>query len=101
MTTKMSYTEARQNLASVLDRAVHDREPVIITRRGSPNAVVLAEDEYRSLMETVYLLRTPANARRIFDAIDEADRGEGIVMTMEELRAMVEAEIAGEKSGAE
>jgi antitoxin YefM len=69
----------------------------VITRRGMPNAVVLAEDEYRSLMETVYLLRTPANARRLFDAIERSERGEGIEMTIEELRAMVEQGIAEAK----
>ena len=47
MTAQMSYTEARKRFAEVLDRAVHDREAVVITRRGAPNAVVLAEDEYR------------------------------------------------------
>jgi len=86
MTVETSYTEARRNLAAVLDRAVDDREPVVIIRRGKPSAVVIAADELASLVETAYLFRVPANADRLTAALDQLDRSEGRVMTVEALR---------------
>jgi len=89
MATELSYSEARQNLASVLDRAVHDREPVVIKRRGSPNAVVIAEDDLRQLLETAHQLRSPTNARRLLEALDRSQRGEVESLTLDELRSRV------------
>lgn len=71
-----SYSAARRNLKTVFDRACRDREPVLITRRTGGNVVVLAESEYRALEETAYLLRSPANAQRLLDAVARDRRGE-------------------------
>ncbi|MGO1543575.1 MAG: type II toxin-antitoxin system Phd/YefM family antitoxin [Gulosibacter sp.] len=74
----MSYSESRRRYAEVLDSVVDDREEIVITRSGREPAVILSLDEYQSLKETAYLMRSPANARRLLEAIDrlESDQGE-------------------------
>ncbi len=64
-----SYSEARRNLKTVFDRVCRDREPMLITRKNGGNVVVLPEEEYAALEETAYLLRSPANARRLLEAV--------------------------------
>ncbi|MFR9771817.1 type II toxin-antitoxin system Phd/YefM family antitoxin [Nocardia sp. SC052] len=61
----MNYTEARANLASVLDSAAEDLEEVVITRTGREPVVVVALSEYRALKETAYPLGNPADARHL------------------------------------
>ena len=73
----MTYTESRANYAQVLDIAVEDLEEVVITRAGREPAVILSLAEYESLKETAHLLRSPANARKLLDAIDELEAGGG------------------------
>lgn len=73
----MTYTESRANYAQVLDIAVEDLEEVVITRAGHEPAVILSLAEYESLKETAHLLRSPANARKLLDAIDELEAGGG------------------------
>lgn len=74
----MSYTESRAKYAEVLDSVVNDREEVVITRAGHEPAVIVSLDDYESLKETAYLLRSPANARRILASIDELESGKGV-----------------------
>lgn len=73
----MTYSESRANYAEVLDSVVDDREAVIITRAGHEPAVILSLADYESLRETAYLLRSPANARRLLDSMEALERGEG------------------------
>ncbi|WP_446663702.1 type II toxin-antitoxin system Phd/YefM family antitoxin [Flexivirga sp. B27] len=73
----MSYTESRSKYAEVLDSVVDDREEVVITRAGHEPAVIVSLDDYESLKETAYLLRSPANARRLLASIDELEAGGG------------------------
>lgn len=73
----MSYTESRARYAEVLDAVVNDREEVVITRAGHEPAVIVSLDDYESLKETAYLLRSPANARRLLESIDELEAGKG------------------------
>lgn len=94
MSKHVSYSEARQHLAAMMDHAVNEREAVVITRRGQPSVVLLAEAEYSSMMETLYLLSSRNNARRLFDALDQADAGMGIEVDLAELKQQVEAAIA-------
>lgn len=73
-----SYTDLRKNLAAMLDKVNADHEPLIITRdRGKPAAVLMSLEDFASFEETRYLLRSPANAKRLADAIDELDAGKG------------------------
>lgn len=73
----MSYSESRAKYAEVLDSVVNDREEVVITRAGHQPAVIVSLDDYESLKETAYLLRSPANARRLLASIDELEAGSG------------------------
>ncbi len=72
----VSYSEARDNLKAVMDRAVEDADVTIITRRGSSNAVLLSQDLFDSLMETVHLLRSPANAAHLAQSVAQDQAGQ-------------------------
>ncbi|HEX4738307.1 MAG TPA: type II toxin-antitoxin system prevent-host-death family antitoxin [Allosphingosinicella sp.] len=74
----ISYSEARENLKSVIDQAVADRAPIAITRQRGEGAVLISESEWASIEETLYLLRSPANAKRLLESIAELDAGKGI-----------------------
>jgi antitoxin YefM len=56
----------------VLDAVVNDREEVVITRAGHEPVVIVSLDDFESLRETAYLMRSPANARRLLDAYGAA-----------------------------
>lgn len=73
----ITYSSARANLASVMDRVCSDHEALIITRNGEKSVVMLSLEDYKALEETTYLLRSPANARRLLAAISELSAGKG------------------------
>ena len=82
----VTYTEAREKLASLWDEVLSSREAVVIKRRGHPDVALLPADELSSLIETAHLLRSPANARRLLGALKRAGSGKGRAMTMNDLR---------------
>ncbi|REL35295.1 type II toxin-antitoxin system Phd/YefM family antitoxin [Thalassotalea euphylliae] len=71
----ISFTEARNGLKSVLDNVVDDASTTVITRRDAEDAVVMSLDYYNSLMETVHLLRSPANAEHLHKSIEQYKAG--------------------------
>jgi antitoxin YefM len=75
----MTYSESRARYAEVLNSVTDDREEVVITRAGHEPVVIVSLEDYESLKETAYLLRSPANARRLLASIDELENGGGIV----------------------
>ncbi len=75
----MSYSESRARYAQVLDSVVEDREEVVITRAGHEPVVIVSLDDYESLKEAAYLLRSPANARRLLASIDRLESGAGTI----------------------
>jgi antitoxin YefM len=75
----MTYTESRARYAETLTAVVEDREEVVITRAGHEPVVIVSLDDYQSLKETAYLLRSPENARRLLTAIDRLESGGGVV----------------------
>jgi antitoxin YefM len=83
----ISYTEARDRLASVWDQAVSTREPVTIDRRGHESVVLVPASEWEGLLETAHLLRSPANSRRLLAALNRLDQGEGQELSMVALRS--------------
>ena len=87
--SSISYSEARDRLASVWDEAVSTREPVVIDRRGHESVVLVPVGEWEGLLETAHLLRSPANARRLLGALQRLESGEGEVLTVDELAAKV------------
>ncbi len=89
MANRTTYTHARANLASLLDRVAETREAYVIERRNGENVALIAEDELSSLLETAHLLRSPKNARRLASALERAlDEGETAPApsTLEDLR---------------
>ncbi|OFA29814.1 prevent-host-death protein [Glaciecola punicea] len=74
----VSFTDARNGLKAVLDTVVNDADTTIITRRDSEDAVVMSLDYYNSLMETVYLLKSPQNAAHLAKSIAQYKAGENI-----------------------
>tara|TARA_B100000676_G_C17592026_1_gene587544 strand:+ start:47 stop:310 length:264 start_codon:yes stop_codon:yes gene_type:complete len=73
----ISYTAARENLASTINEVCEDRSPVIITRKREQAVVMMSLEDYESLEETSYLLRVPANAQRLQESIEGLEKGEG------------------------
>ncbi|WP_298232097.1 type II toxin-antitoxin system Phd/YefM family antitoxin [uncultured Azohydromonas sp.] len=73
----ITYTAARANLASTMDRVCDDHEPVIITRNGQQSVVMLSLEDFKALEETAYLLRSPANAKRLLAAMEQLEAGKG------------------------
>ena len=73
---QVSYTDLRQNLARYINEAVESRAPILVTRQGGKgNVVILSEAEFEGWQETVHLLRSPANAKRLLQSIRSADTG--------------------------
>ena len=73
----LSYTDSRARYAEVLDSVVDDREEVVITRAGHEPVVIVSLDDYEALKETAYLMRSPVNARRLLDAMERLEAGQG------------------------
>ncbi len=73
----ITYSTARANLARTMDRVCEDHTPLIITRQKESSVVMLSLEDYQALAETAYLLRNPANARRLLTAVDELAAGAG------------------------
>jgi antitoxin YefM len=72
----LSYTQLRENLASVMDEVCASRAPVIVTRQRAPSVVMISLEEWESWQETFHLLRSPRNAERLLSAIRGADAGD-------------------------
>lgn len=75
----VSFSEARKHLKSVLDTVNDDANATIVTRRDADDAVVMSLDYYNSLMETVYLLKSPANAAHLAKSIAQYQAGKTVV----------------------
>jgi antitoxin YefM len=81
-----TYTKLRENLASVMDRVVNDREVVIVRRKGDQRVAMVPADELSGLLETAHLLRSPRNADRLLKALRRADRRKAKPESLDELR---------------
>ena len=92
MTIQTTYTQARDGLAKLLDQVTHNREVVVIQRRGEEAVAMIAASELESLMETAYLLRSPLNTERLLLALGRALRDEGEPQTINDLRNEINLE---------
>ena len=81
----ITYTAARESLAATMDQVCEDHDPVIITRNRDQAVVLISLEDYESLQESAYLLRSPANARRLLESISELESGKGIQRTLSDL----------------
>lgn len=86
MTIQTTYTQARAQLAALLDEVTHNREIVIIQRRGEEDVALIAVDELAGLLETAHLLRSPRNAERLLNALSRARARQEMPQSLEELR---------------
>ena len=75
----MSMSESRANYAATLDSVINDQEEIVITRPGGENVVMIPQHEYESMRETLYLMASPVNRRRISRSVDQLNRGRGHV----------------------
>ena len=75
----LSFTEARANLKSVMDRVVADHAPVAVTRQRGEGVVMISQSDWESMEETMYLLSSPRNAERLLRSIERMNAGTGEV----------------------
>ncbi|WP_373491156.1 type II toxin-antitoxin system Phd/YefM family antitoxin [Parasphingorhabdus sp.] len=72
-----NFSKARANLKALMDRVVADKVPVKITRQNGEAVVMISESEWAGMEETIHLLSSPENARRLMESIKQLDAGEG------------------------
>jgi antitoxin YefM len=73
----ITYTYVRNNLAKTLEKVCDDHDPVIVTRQNQNSVVIMSLEDYESMTETAYLLRSPKNAQRLIRSIADLDSGKG------------------------
>jgi antitoxin YefM len=73
----VTYTYVRNNLAKTLEKVCDDHDPVIVTRQNQNSVVIMSLEDYESLTETAYLLRSPKNAQRLIQSIADLESGKG------------------------
>ena len=71
----ITYSNARAHLATTMDKVYDDHEPVVITRKSGKNVVLMSIEDFESWQETAYLLRSPANAKRLIRSMEQAESG--------------------------
>ena len=81
----ITYTAARENLAATMDQVCRDHTPVIITRKREQAVVMISLEDYSALEETAYLLRSPANARRLLESVEKLKGKQGVSRRLDEL----------------
>ena len=74
----VSYSDLRKNLANVLDGVIEDHSPVLVTRQNNQTAVLISLDDFNAYEETAYLLKSPANAKRLRDSIAQIEGGKTV-----------------------
>ena len=80
----ITYSTARATLADTMNRVCEDHEPIIITRNGQQAVVMMSLDDFKSLEETSYLLRSPKNAKRLLESIAALEAGKGAARSLAE-----------------
>ena len=86
MSITLTYSQARQNLASLLDEVSLNREVVIINRKNAENVAMISESELSGILETAHLLRSPKNAVRLLKTLLKVQEKNEIPQTLEELK---------------
>lgn len=86
MSITLTYTQARANLAKLLDEVSHNKEVVIINRKNAENVALVSESELSSILETAHLLRSPKNAQRLLKALLKVHEQKEVPQTLHELK---------------
>lgn len=95
MAIETTYTQARDQLKSLMDKAVADREVVLVRRRHGGDVALIAADELSSILETAHLLRSPANARRLLAALERSQHDTLSPTSVESLSALLVQDSGG------
>ncbi len=80
----LSYTALRNTLAKTMEKVCKDHQPVVITRKSEGAVVMVSLEDYESLEETTYLLRSPKNVRRLIESISQLEEGKGLEKALKE-----------------
>jgi antitoxin YefM len=80
----ISYTAARSNFAKTMGQVCDDHAPIAITRKGEGAVVMMSMEDYQSLEETAYLLRSPKNMKRLLESISQLENGTGVEQVLAE-----------------
>ena len=72
-----TYTEVREKLSDIIEKVCEDHDPLIITKRRDLAVVMISLEDYESMEETAYLLKSPRNAQRLLESIKELEEGKG------------------------
>ncbi len=83
--TTVSYSHTRNNLAKVLEQAESNHEPIVVTRSGKKPSVILSMEEYESMQETLHLLTSPENARRMSQSLADYEAGNFVTGALTEV----------------
>jgi antitoxin YefM len=75
----VTYSETRANLKAIMDRAVNDHTPIAITRQRGKPVVMVDLDDWNAMQETMYLMSTPNNAKRLMESIADAEAGRNMI----------------------
>ncbi|MBI1334387.1 MAG: type II toxin-antitoxin system prevent-host-death family antitoxin [Armatimonadetes bacterium] len=78
----ITYSELRANLAKSMDMVCENHEPLVVTRQKADPVVLISLEDYRSMEETYYLMRSPKNAARLARSIESIEKGEGIIVEL-------------------
>ncbi len=71
----ITYTQARKNFTAIMNQVCDDHAPIIITRRSERPVVMMSLEDYNAIEETMYLLRSPKNAQRLYKALEQLKQG--------------------------
>ncbi|WP_036485039.1 type II toxin-antitoxin system Phd/YefM family antitoxin [Myxosarcina sp. GI1] len=71
----ITYTQARKNFTSVMNQVCDDHSPIIITRQSESPVVMMSLEDYNAIEETMYLLRSPKNAQRLYKGLEQLKEG--------------------------
>lgn len=83
--TAITYTAARENLAATMDKVCENHDPVIITRNRDQAVVMMSLEDFSSWEETLHLMRSPANATRLRESIQQYKKGKVVRKKLGEL----------------
>jgi len=75
----INFSEARSSLKGVIDQVIADADYTVISRRDAPDAVLMSLDTFNGLMETVHLLKSPANAAHLTRSLEQYRQGQVVI----------------------
>lgn len=91
MNPSISYSNIRANLKTFFDQVCKDRLPLLVKRRIGGNVVVISEEDFRSMEETFYLMKSPRNAKHLLESLDQAKNGESVKLDLKKLQKEIDS----------